>query len=468
MNRLESSKQCGYLPVNRRVDGSTQSSTNPASVAWQTLAAACFCLLALTCAPGTKAAAQDPPKPPVTITVCASGCDQTSIAAAVAAAKNDDTIAIGAGTYVGTIEVSKNLTLRGVSARETIIDGAGENNSLVIIDSGATVSLQNLTVQRGGSYNALTRGSILVQGTLTVTDCIITDNFVGISNDGGIIKVIRSAITKNRPELAYADLAGGIVNFAGQTALFDSSVSDNVGNAVGGISVFTGALSLSNSTVSANVGSNISVDNGAILSLTNSTVVNTGRWGSIGLAPGAQVVVGNSILSSPGPGANCWTQTGSTILSLGHNLSSDNTCFLTDPTDLNSNANIKLGPLQVNAPGLTETHALLAGSAAIDAGNCAGGLTRYDQRGVSRPQGPACDIGAFELRTPIANNDAYAAIAGRTLVVPAPGVLTNDVSPDGPPLSVYSASTPTHGSVSFFSLGTLLHTQSGLRRTGLR
>jgi hypothetical protein len=54
-----------------------------------------------------------------------------------------------------------------------------------------------------------------------------------------------------------------------------------------------------------------------------------------------------------------------------------------------------LGPLQNNV-GPTETMALQPGSAAIDAAvdaNC----PATDQRGVVRPQGPHCDIGAFEL-----------------------------------------------------------------------
>ena len=52
-----------------------------------------------------------------------------------------------------------------------------------------------------------------------------------------------------------------------------------------------------------------------------------------------------------------------------------------------------LGPLASNG-GPTRTHALLAGSPAIDAG---GGTLSSDQRGVARPQGLAPDIGAFEL-----------------------------------------------------------------------
>ena len=57
-----------------------------------------------------------------------------------------------------------------------------------------------------------------------------------------------------------------------------------------------------------------------------------------------------------------------------------------------------LGALQDN-DGPTHTHALLAGSPAIDAGTCTDhtdATITTDQRGVSRPQGTRCDIGAFE------------------------------------------------------------------------
>jgi hypothetical protein len=59
-----------------------------------------------------------------------------------------------------------------------------------------------------------------------------------------------------------------------------------------------------------------------------------------------------------------------------------------------------LGPLADNG-GATQTMELLAGSPAIDAGNdglCAAApVNNLDQRGIARPQGPHCDIGAFEV-----------------------------------------------------------------------
>ena len=91
-----------------------------------------------------------------------------------------------------------------------------------------------------------------------------------------------------------------------------------------------------------------------------------------------------------------------TITSQGNNILSTTTdctvsgggVTVTDPL---------LGPLANNG-GSTQTHALLTGSPAIDAGN-AGGCTdnlgailTTDQRGFHRPIGSHCDIGAFELQ----------------------------------------------------------------------
>jgi hypothetical protein len=90
---------------------------------------------------------------------------------------------------------------------------------------------------------------------------------------------------------------------------------------------------------------------------------------------------------------NCWSGLFYGISSLGHNLADDDSCGFTEPTDLVV-ADAMLGPLQDNG-GPTETHDLLPGSPAIDAGgNCPPPDT--DQRGVTRPQGAACDIGAVE------------------------------------------------------------------------
>jgi hypothetical protein len=90
--------------------------------------------------------------------------------------------------------------------------------------------------------------------------------------------------------------------------------------------------------------------------------------------------------------------------SLGYNLIGEGGAIsqFDAPTDQTGVTDALLGTLANNG-GPTRTHALLAGSPAIDAGTCTddgGALVLTDQRGVTRPQpnGGPCDIGAYELR----------------------------------------------------------------------
>ncbi|NJD10381.1 MAG: hypothetical protein FIB01_08025 [Gemmatimonadetes bacterium] len=91
--------------------------------------------------------------------------------------------------------------------------------------------------------------------------------------------------------------------------------------------------------------------------------------------------------------------------SMGHNLIGAGSVISRFNADGDQTAvtNALLGALQLNAPGTTKTHALLAGSPAINAGICTdydGDVISRDQRGVTRPLGAGCDIGAYELLVP--------------------------------------------------------------------
>jgi hypothetical protein len=87
----------------------------------------------------------------------------------------------------------------------------------------------------------------------------------------------------------------------------------------------------------------------------------------------------------------------------GHNLSfGDASCPATF-----ASGDPRLGVLQDNG-GPTPTIALGAGSAAIDAG---AGCPSTDQRGVIRPVGTACDIGAYELAPPVVSAGSPSAVS---------------------------------------------------------
>jgi hypothetical protein len=102
-----------------------------------------------------------------------------------------------------------------------------------------------------------------------------------------------------------------------------------------------------------------------------------------------------TILAGSTDGANCIGA--APIETAGYNLDSGTSCALGLSTDLTP-SRPRLRPLADNG-GPTMTMALKAGSPAIDhGGTAATGCPALDQRGVPRPQGPACDIGSFEVR----------------------------------------------------------------------
>ena len=105
----------------------------------------------------------------------------------------------------------------------------------------------------------------------------------------------------------------------------------------------------------------------------------------------------------------------------GNNLSfGDTTCF-------GINGDPKLGPLQDNG-GPTETSDLGPGSAAINAGPASGpGCPATDQRGLPRPFGDACDIGAYEVTPPVATTGGATGVGSSTATL-AGTVTANDVS----------------------------------------
>jgi predicted outer membrane repeat protein len=98
-------------------------------------------------------------------------------------------------------------------------------------------------------------------------------------------------------------------------------------------------------------------------------------------------------------GGNCYSYPGGgTLTDAGYNLADDSSCSFTQNTStVTTTSAINLGSLSSNG-GVTQTIPLLYPSVAIDpipVGTNGCGQSP-DQRGVFRPQGTACDIGAYE------------------------------------------------------------------------
>jgi hypothetical protein len=123
-------------------------------------------------------------------------------------------------------------------------------------------------------------------------------------------------------------------------------------------------------------------------------------FGSMDLPEPGRFEVRNSILAdTAGPNCADPVLSNMAISDGGFNLESGTSCGFT-AAGSQSDVDPMLGPLQDNG-GSTLTHALLAGSLAIDAGagtDVQKSPVTTDQRGIARPQGPASDIGAYELQ----------------------------------------------------------------------
>jgi len=114
------------------------------------------------------------------------------------------------------------------------------------------------------------------------------------------------------------------------------------------------------------------------------------------------ISISNTIIAknTGGYGPDC----GGTIISSGYNLIGDTTdCTFTPTTGDITDVDPRLNPLDDNG-GPTLTHAHIFGSPAVDSGND-GVCGSTDQRGITRPEGAHCDIGAFEGEEPSYRND---------------------------------------------------------------
>jgi len=158
---------------------------------------------------------------------------------------------------------------------------------------------------------------------------------------------------------------------------------------------------LLNSTLSGNTAGVSGVMNGGAktlqmlnVTISDNTSVDTSRELILVSGPSSPAFeIKNTIIAGNHGGSNC--DFSLATVSWGNVWVDDASC---DGTNL---GDPKLGPL-TNDGGPTKTHALLVGSGAMDAGNaavCAAApVSGVDQRGVPRPQGAKCDIGAYEYR----------------------------------------------------------------------
>ena len=325
-------------------------------------------------------------------------------------------------------------TINLTSAQLTII------NPLIITGRGARL----LTVRRSSAGGTPRFHIFGVSGAVTVGISGITisngdggSGFGGgITNNGGTLLLNNVAVSGN----TQGFLGGGIRQDGGTTTISNSTISGNTaGSGGGGIFVNSGGtVNIANSTVSGNSASSNSgggIYSGGTLNMNNVTVSdNFAAYSGGGVSNlGGTVNTRNSIIAGNfATGGNSPDVEGG-FTSNGSNLIgrlTGSTGF-TQPTD-KTNVAANLAPLANNG-GQTDTHALYAGSPAIDAGdNCvvnqscgtnnpSAALTN-DQRGEGFPRqvGAAVNIGAVEVQ--LAPTAAAVSVSGRVTTESGRGI----------------------------------------------
>ena len=290
--------------------------------------------------------------------------------------------------------------------------------------AGLVLSVEDSTFSDNRSGNA--GGAVANDsGAASVTGSTLDSNSAGQAIGGAISSYGSLSVSLSSLDDNSACYGGGIELFTGGTTgtatVTQSTLSDNHG-CVGGALDETGSVTVTQSTLSGNsapIGAAMEIEGGSSFALSDSTVsadtadpgqgavqtfaCGTGTVSFVTFARNtnalalscSDVNVTGTILAGSTDGANC--PGAAPTETTGYNLDSATSCALSLPTDRTS-THARLGPLGANG-GPTMTMALRAGSPTLDhGGTAATGCPASDQRGVPRPQGPACDIGAFEKR----------------------------------------------------------------------
>lgn len=379
---------------------------------------------------------------------CASAAGQCTLRAAVQEANanaESDVINVPAGKYTlklvgasedaaatGDLDLTGEIDIIGAGTKATVIKG--KKDRVFDIRPGAAVAISHLTVANGqagakGVYSdAASGGGILsAAATLELQDVVLAKNATSASgggiacysgstlqltevrvtgnkagDDGGGISCVGSNLTLTDVLVAgnkAGDDAGGIDLDGTDTVLTNVTVAKNKSKDDSGGMEVEGAghtVALTNCTFSGNggreKGGGIGCEQYGALSLTNVTLKgNKVKYGGGGIGNDGtcSITLHNTLFDTNKP-SGC---AGPMSLD-GGNIESGASCGLDGASQ---NLKLKLAGLDLKKNGgATPTHALKAGSPAIDHG--VDPCPATDQRGAARIN--ACDSGAFEFVPP--------------------------------------------------------------------
>lgn len=305
----------------------------------------------------------------------------------------------------GDLDIFRGMRIIGGGADNTVINAGSIDRVFDIWDG--VVDIVDVTIT-GGNTSGYTEVTKTDGGGIWV-------------NCGADVLLNRVTITGNQAAvgggLQVGDLCPTSLNIL---YLYNSTIHDNVATlGIGGLEIYQNAsVTISNSTISQNdapaFGGGISVENDGAnfpsVSINHTTIADnkvTAAGAGSGLSTfGDQpITLSNSIIAY-----NTANEIGSdckgSYTSLGDNVYRVGTgCQVTASDVVNNSPG--LGLLALNAPGTTPTNALSSSSVAVDLNEDE--CPDSDQRGVTRPQGAACDSGSYErhVGTELITNNSF-------------------------------------------------------------
>jgi len=347
-----------------------------------------------------------------------------------------------------TVTIS-GMTITNGQATNTFGGGILNNGTLNLDD---VIVTNNAAIQNDVSQLSIFGGGIYSAGNLTMTNSQVTNNGSVFSGAGiyllkGTTDLLTNVLIQNNTISGSAGSGAGIYldsassPYVGTLTLDQVTVDQNTATGSGGgiYAQHSASVTIKNSTISNNTisgsntyGAGLYAEASSILAMSNDTVAGNSAPGGYG---GGMYAAGTTWLTNVTVADNTASFYGGlyiggpfTMIFLSNTILSDNTapncgggfysydnnliqdtivyCTITGQTANNiMGVSADLAALADNG-GKTKTMALLTGSPAIDHGKdatCAAavGAPNYgagglDQRGIVRPQGAHCDMGAYE------------------------------------------------------------------------
>jgi hypothetical protein len=313
--------------------------------------------------------------------------DDSTITSSSATGTGANSTAAGGGAYAGDTtlvnsKVSGNTVTAPIAIREgyfSVGGGLYAQGDLTLTNS----TISGNSIEATGENEQARGGGVYVRGIATISGTTI-DNNSADGDGGGVFKAIYSV---------YGEPGG--TNPTTSLTVTDSTLSGNAAGGRGGGIGISRPLNLINSTIADN---EAALGGGGVLFLLDGVEDASGP-----LDLQSSIVAGNRAGDGASFAAGIDADAALTVTG-ANSLVQQAGATITLPADT-LDADPLLLPLSLDG-GATRTHALAAGSPAIDTGNNAAKL-EFDQRGegFARVSGAAADIGAFEMQQPPADAD---------------------------------------------------------------